>query len=61
MEEIAKYSRSFKSYERIRDFNLLSKKFSIDEGTMTPTFEYKRRAIAEKYQDILEKMYYYKR
>jgi long-chain acyl-CoA synthetase len=59
MEEIATCSRNFKFFERIRDFTLISKKFSIVEGTLTPTFEYKRRVIAEKYQDVLEKMYLY--
>jgi long-chain acyl-CoA synthetase len=61
MEEIATCSRNFKSFERIRDFTLIGEMFSIAGGTLTPTLEYKRRAIVEKYQDVLEKMYYYKR
>jgi long-chain acyl-CoA synthetase len=61
MEEIATCSRNFKSFERIRDFTLIGETFSIADGTMTPTMEFKRRAIVEKYQDVLEKMYYYKR
>ncbi len=61
MEEIATCSRNFKSFERIRDFTLIGETFSIADGTMTPTLEYKRRAIIEKYKDVLENMYYYKR
>ncbi|MBN1653996.1 MAG: long-chain fatty acid--CoA ligase [Deltaproteobacteria bacterium] len=60
MEEIASCSRNFKSFERIRDFALISTKFSVADGTVTPTLEYKRRAIVEKYQNVLQKMYQYR-
>jgi long-chain acyl-CoA synthetase len=42
---------------QIRAFTLLTNDFSIEGGELTPTMKIKRRVIAEKYKDVIDKMY----
>ncbi len=42
---------------QIRAFTLLTKDFTIEGGELTPTMKIKRRVVAEKYADVIEKMY----
>lgn len=44
-------------YEKIKKFTLLAKEFTIEDGEITPTLKIKRKVIASKYHDIIEKMY----
>lgn len=44
-------------YEKIKRIALLSKPFSIEDGTLTPTLKLRRRAIAEQYAGVIEQMY----
>lgn len=45
------------NYEKVRKFALLDRDLMIEEGEITPTLKVKRRVVAEKYKDILDKMY----
>jgi long-chain acyl-CoA synthetase len=56
-EEVAKQSRSFKGFERIREFALLGKEFTTADGTLTPTLELKRNKIVEMYREKLKELY----
>jgi long-chain acyl-CoA synthetase len=47
----------FANYEQIKRFTLLPEPFSIDAGELTNTLKMKRLFIAEKYKDLIDKMY----
>jgi long-chain acyl-CoA synthetase len=42
---------------QIRAFTLLRDDFTIEGGELTPTMKVKRRVVAEKYGDVIERMY----
>ena len=42
---------------QIRAFTLLKDDFTIEGGELTPTMKIKRRVIAEKYRDVIDRMY----
>lgn len=44
-------------HERIRRFTLLSREFSLEEGELTPTMKIRRRVVAERHRDAIERMY----
>lgn len=48
---------SFAPYEKIKKFTLLPKPFSIEDGELTNTLKIKRKFVADKYKDIIDKMY----
>jgi len=54
---IKSIQNEFANYEQIKRFTLLSEPFSIDTGELTNTLKMKRLFIAEKYKDIIDKMY----
>lgn len=44
-------------YENIRKYKVLDREFSIEDGEMTPTLKLKRRAIEERFGDVIEAFY----
>ena len=44
-------------YETIKDFAILPRDLSLEEGEITPTLKLKRKIITEKYSDVLASMY----
>ena len=44
-------------YEKIKKFTLLPYPFSMEAGELTNTLKIKRKFVAEKYKDIIDKMY----
>ncbi|HPR52783.1 MAG TPA: AMP-dependent synthetase/ligase [Deltaproteobacteria bacterium] len=44
-------------YETIKDFAILPRDLSLEEGEITPTLKLKRKIITEKYSDVLTSMY----
>lgn len=56
-KDIGTIQKDLANYERVRKFMLLQKKLTIEDGEITPTMKVKRKAIEERYRDIIEKMY----
>ncbi len=49
--------KDLSSHEQIRRFALLPEPFSVDKGEMTVTAKLRRRAISEKYAELIEELY----
>ncbi len=45
------------SNQRIVDFRLLSREFSVEDGTLTPTLKMRRNVIVERYGSLLDELY----
>jgi long-chain acyl-CoA synthetase len=56
-KDIGIIQKDLANYERVRKFMLLQKKLTIEDGEITPTMKVKRKAIEERYRDMIEKMY----
>lgn len=48
---------SFAPYEKIKRYRLLSEPFTMEGGELTNTLKIRRKFVAEKYKDIIDKMY----
>ena len=44
-------------FERIKDFRVLPKPFTVDGGELTPTMKVRRRVVADAYAGLIEEMY----
>ncbi|RPD93047.1 long-chain fatty acid--CoA ligase [Aureibaculum marinum] len=49
--------KEFSKFEKIQKFTLLPKEFSIVAGEITATLKLKRKVIAKKYKELIDKMY----
>ena len=56
-QEVMKYNQEFGNWEQIKKFELLPHEFSISGGELTPTLKLKRKAINEKYEALINKIY----
>jgi long-chain acyl-CoA synthetase len=56
-ERLAEINERLPRYESIKKFELLPRDFSIEGGELTPTLKLRRKVIAEKYKDRIERMY----
>jgi len=54
---IGAMQNEFANYEQIKRFTLLPEPFSIDTGELTNTLKMKRLFIAEKFKEVIDKMY----
>ena len=55
--EIEKINNKLTKIEKIKNFIVINKKFSIENGFMTPTLKLKRYKIIQEYKNELEKLY----
>jgi long-chain acyl-CoA synthetase len=55
--ELEEHSKSFKGYERPRNFVLVADDFTVDNGMLTPKMSVKRRKVMDEYGDLLEGLY----
>src|SRR5690606_37563729 len=55
--EIIQHSGSFKGYEHIRRFRLITEPFTPENGLLTPTLKIRREQILERYGDALFALY----
>lgn len=47
----------FARVEQVKNFKILAKNFSVEEGQLTPSLKIKRRVIVEQFKDEIRQMY----
>jgi long-chain acyl-CoA synthetase len=55
--EIDSIQKEFPTYERVRRFELLPQPLTVENGEITPTLKIKRKAVEQKYANMIERMY----
>lgn len=56
-ERFDELQKNFSGFEKIKKFTLLPKEFTIAAGELTATLKLKRKIIAKKYKELIDKMY----
>ena len=56
-QRIQNTQKDLSNFEKVRRFTLLENPLSIENGEMTPTLKIKRKAVEERYKDLIESMY----
>ena len=56
-QDIKKLSNELAKFERIKNFKIKRKPFSIEDGEITPTMKAKRKVIEKKYAGAIDEMY----
>jgi long-chain acyl-CoA synthetase len=56
-QDIRKLSNELAKFERIKNFKIKRKPFSMEDGEITPTLKPKRKVIEKKYVDAIEELY----
>jgi long-chain acyl-CoA synthetase len=56
-DEMERLTASFAQYERPKRFALISEDFTAANGQLTYTLKLKRRAIEQRYKDVIEGLY----
>lgn len=56
-EEIQKYGKDFKGYERPRKFVLTPEDFTTENDMLTPSMKIKRRKVMERYEAALDALF----
>lgn len=55
--DIKRLSHELAKFERIKNFRVKRKPFSMDDGEITPTLKAKRKVIEKKYANAIDEMY----
>ncbi|MBS1123314.1 MAG: AMP-dependent synthetase and ligase, partial [Deltaproteobacteria bacterium] len=50
-------NKTLAKYETVKQFQILPKDLSVDEGELTPSLKVKRKVVEKKYATLLDKMY----
>jgi long-chain acyl-CoA synthetase len=56
-DELAKYGKEFKGYERVQSFFFETTPLTIDNGMLTPTLKLKRRVVVKHYAERFGALY----
>jgi long-subunit acyl-CoA synthetase (AMP-forming) len=56
-KQVESVNASLARYETIKKVALLPKELTVESGELTPTLKLKRRAILERYQDVIAALY----
>ncbi|OPY68927.1 MAG: Long-chain-fatty-acid--CoA ligase FadD15 [Syntrophorhabdus sp. PtaU1.Bin050] len=56
-QEIDRLLPDLADFEKIRKFSIVGDELTIENGTLTPTLKVKRRAVLDRYKDVVEAMY----
>jgi long-chain acyl-CoA synthetase len=55
--ELEKYSKDFRSYEKPKNFLLISDDFTTENGMLTPKMSVRRNQVLQNYQAALDQLY----
>ncbi|MGH7412306.1 MAG: long-chain fatty acid--CoA ligase, partial [Candidatus Methylomirabilis sp.] len=55
--EVERVNQALSQVEMVKKFTILDSKLDPEDGDVTPTMKVKRRAIGERYRDLIEAMY----
>ena len=56
-QEVEKANKELERFEQVKQYTILTERFTEQNGTLTPTQKTKKKAIVEIYSDQIEKMY----
>ena len=56
-QEMLQVQKKLANYEKVRKFTLLEKPFSLENGEVTPSLKIRRKAVEERYGNLIEEMY----
>jgi long-chain acyl-CoA synthetase len=56
-EEIAKANKELERFEQIKQYTVLTERFTEQNGMLTPTQKTKKKVILESYSSVIDKMY----
>jgi len=54
---VERVNQGLAQFERIKKFAVLPEEFSIERGELTPTMKVRRRAVEQRWHDVIEAMY----
>lgn len=55
--QVEKYTQDLSQFEKIKAIALLGDELTIEAGELTPTLKVRRRIVADKYKDIIDRLY----
>lgn len=55
--EVDKYNKFINHVEQVKKFTLIGEDWTVENGIMTPKLSLRRKAVYERYHDIIEAMY----
>jgi long-chain acyl-CoA synthetase len=55
--EVEKANSTLASFERIKRFELIPDDLTIENGFLTPSLKVKRKAVAERHRDVIERLF----
>ena len=47
----------FSNYERVKEFSILPRLFTIEDGELTPTLKVVRKVVLDHFSELVEKNY----
>lgn len=56
-ETVAEANKSLEGFETIKQYEIITRRFTEENGELTPTQKVKKRVILENYQDTIEALY----
>ena len=55
--EISSAMDGFSNYERVKEFSLLPRLLTLENGELTPTLKVVRKVVLDNFSDSVEKIY----
>jgi len=55
--EVARVNEGLAQFERVKRFELIPDDLSVESGTMTPSLKLRRKAVADRHQALIQKMF----